>query len=51
VLSAKLAWLDANPEPLTQEQLKPVDKSVEQWREKWQKVTSVATMPEGGDEG
>jgi hypothetical protein len=46
-----LAWLDANPEPLTQEQLKPVDEAVEQWREKWRKVTSAATMPEGGDEG
>jgi len=44
-----LAWLDANPEPLTQEQLKPIDEAVEQWREKWRKVTSVATMPEGGD--
>jgi glutamate-ammonia-ligase adenylyltransferase len=46
-----LAWLDANPEPLTQEKLKPVDEAVEQWREKWRTVTSVATMPEGGDEG
>ena len=44
-----LAWLDANPEPLTQEQLMPVDEAVEQWREKWRKATSVATMPEGGD--
>jgi len=44
-----LSWLDANPEPLTQEQLMPVDESVEQWREKWRKVTSAATMPEGGD--
>ena len=44
-----LAWLDANPEPLTQEQLKPVDEAVEQWREKWRKATSAATMPEGGD--
>jgi glutamate-ammonia-ligase adenylyltransferase len=45
-----LAWLDANPEPLTQEHLMPVDEAIEQWREKWRKVTSVATMPEGGDE-
>jgi glutamate-ammonia-ligase adenylyltransferase len=46
-----LAWLDANPEPLTQEKLKSVDEAVEQWRERWRTVTSVATMPEGGDEG
>jgi glutamate-ammonia-ligase adenylyltransferase len=45
-----LAWLDANPEPLTQERLLPVDEAVERWREKWRKITSVATMPEGGDE-
>ncbi len=46
-----LAWLDTNSEPLTQEQLISVDEAVEQWRKRWQKATSVSTMPKGGAEG
>ncbi len=45
-----LAWLDANPQPLTQEQIIPTDEAVERWRKKWRNLTSTITMLEGGDE-
>lgn len=45
-----LAWLDANPQPLTQERIIPTDEAVEKWRGKWRELTSAVTMLEGGDE-
>ncbi|MCX7968448.1 MAG: hypothetical protein N3B10_08160 [Armatimonadetes bacterium] len=44
-----LAWLDANPKPLTQEQVIPTEETVEKWREKWRGVTGAVTMLKGGD--
>lgn len=43
-----LAWFDANPKPLTQERVIPIEDSVERWRLKWQETIEAVTMPEGG---
>lgn len=48
-LERLLAWLDANPEPLTRERIVPADEAVEMWREKWRSLTEAVTMLQGGD--
>lgn len=43
-----LAWLDANPQPLTRERLVSTDEAVERWMEKWRDLTYAVTMQKGG---